>query len=663
MEHSPEENEVEKIERLKRAMYSRSIAPNIKDKPRRVLELDRAVVGEDWQRPEPEMAVATVAPFGIGLMRSALKWILGLSIVFFIGAGGFFLYYFTLGGGGGSVSPGHIDISVAGPLQVTSGEPAELQIAVVNRNRGALELADLVVRYPPGTRSPTDLVTDLPVQRIPLGEIEPGGRRQGTVSAVFSGVEGTHATIVIELEYRLGGSSAIFVASSQYEFVFASSPLTISVEANRETISGQPLEFTVTVSSAAAAPIRDILLTADFPFGFTLTNATPAASSGGNTWHLGDLAPGGQRSVTLQGTLSGESGDERVFRFSAGTRRDATEQSITTTLADYAHPVAVSRPFLDLGILVNRDSGTGVTVGPGETVNVAVTYRNNLTTPVADAVIVARLSGIDIDGSSVRTTDGFYRSSDNAMLWDKTTTNGELEMLAPGAAGSVNFSFQMPPSEVMKAFRDPRLEITVHAAGRRVSQSGVPESLQSTARHTIRVASDLQLIAQGLYYANPFGSTGPMPPTAGRETTYAIVFSLTNTTNRVTNGVVQATLPPYVRWIGIYSPSSEELIFNQNDSTVTWRVGTIEPGVGLNGTLPRQAAIAIGFNPSTSQIGQQPPLIRAISFTGVDEGGGLIVTRTVPDVTTNIVGDPGFSAANATVVREEAPAPAPEPAQ
>ena len=75
--------------------------------------------------------------------------------------------------------------------------------------------------------------------------------------------------------------------------------------------------------------------------------------------------------------------------------------------------------------------------------------------------------------------------------------------------------------------RDPKLTITVKAAGKRISETNVPETLQATAVQSVRAASDLQLIAQGLYYSNPFGSTGPMPPKANSETTYAIGFSLT----------------------------------------------------------------------------------------------------------------------------------------
>ena len=165
------------------------------------------------------------------------------------------------------------------------------------------------------------------------------------------------------------------------------------------------------------------------------------------------------------------------------------------------------------------------------------------------------------------------------------------------------------------------------------------------------IASDLRVVAQGLYYANPFGSVGPLPPKAGTETTYAVVLSVTNSTNKVTSAKLTATMPPYVRWVGVYSPASESVTFNQNDSTVTWDLGPVEPGAGLNGAPARQAAIAIGFTPSTSQIGQEPPLLQDITFTGVDSATSGSISRSIKDVSTNIVGDPGFSATGVTVVR------------
>lgn len=648
-----EENE-ERIKRLREAMYSRKLEPLIKEKPRRELEETPPPVGEEWVREYAGIEQSHVAPSRIRLMRVLLNWLIAASVAFSVGAVGFFGYYFFFGGGSGTVSPGNIDIAVSGPLQVGSGTPTEFQIAVINRNRVQLERADLVIKYPDGTRSPVDLSTPLKDQRITLGNIEPGGRRQGTVSAVFSGIEGDRGAIAIELEYRLENSSAIFVASKNYQIVFASSPLSLSVVGNNETVSGQQMEFKIGLASNAESAIKDVLLNVAVPFGFAVSYTEPAVQKTGSsvTWNLGDIPPGGKKEVIIRGVLTGESGDERVFRFNAGTRTTKEESIPSTILADYSHHVTVSRPFLGLTLSLNKPIvGGSAVVSPGETVNVSIAYENNLSTEITDAVVVARLSGITIDGTTMQSTDGFYRSTDKTILWDKSTTRGVLSRVAAGGKGTLNFSFQMPKSDVLGAERNPTLAISVHVAGKRISENNVPETLQATVEQNIRLASDIQLIAQGLYYANPFSSTGPMPPKADQETTYALVFSLTNTTNRITNAEVKATLPPYVRWVGVYSPSSEKVSFNQNDSTFTWHVGTIEPGVGVGGALPKQAAIAIGFTPSTSQIGQQPILVRDIRLTGTDAATGAPIVRTANEVTTNITGDPGFSAASANVVR------------
>lgn len=645
------DHEREKIERLRRVMYSRSLSEKIKPRDRRDLHEEESPVGDDWARAEPKLGGITVAPRTIGVARTALQWLLFAALAFCIGAVGFFSYYFILGPGSSPISPGNIDIAVSGPLQIASGEPAELQIAVVNRNRTTLQLADLVVKYPSGTRSTSDLLTDLPSQRIPLNTIEPGGRRQGTVSAVFSGEEGSEGEILVELEYRLEGSSAIFVASSKYTFLFASSPLSISVEGNNETVSGQPVALNVTVSSNADTPVKDVVFAATFPFGFTpdYSDPEPLKGGSGNVWSLGDISPGQKKTVTIQGTLRGESGDERIFRFTAGTRKSKTEQTVSTTLADYAHRIIVSKPFLGLAVVVGKESEVaGSVINPGDTVNVTVQWKNNLSTAVTDAVVVARLTGAEIDGRTVQVTDGFYRSGDNAVLWDKNT-NKALSNLPPGASGALNFTFEVPEGASAEALRDPKITITVHAAGKRVSEVGVPESLQATAVQTLKFGTAVEFAAVGLYYTSPFGSTGPMPPQAGQETRYAIVFNVVNTTNNIENAVVKATLPPYVRWVGNFSPANEKFTFNPNDSTMTWEVGTIEAGTGIGTVLPKQAAIAIGFTPSTSQIGQQPVLIRNLSLSGIDAATKTVVTRTTSDITTRLTSDPGFNTQSANV--------------
>ncbi|MFZ2886295.1 MAG: hypothetical protein WA021_00570 [Minisyncoccia bacterium] len=648
------DHEKEKIERLRRAMYSRALEPNIKEKPRRELAEGPSAIGEDWQHSETSLFTGAIsAPKRLNIFRTVVRWLVYIGVAFGVGAAGFMGYYFFAGSGSIPASPGNIDISVSGPLQVQSGSPTKLQIAVVNKNRVPLELADLVVTFPKGTRSVNDLETNLPDLRQSLGTIEPGGRRQGTISAVFAGQEGERATVKVELEYRLENSSALFVTETDYQIIFSSSPISLAIDGNSETTSGQPMEFTVTLASNSDAPVKDVLLNINFPFGFTLGTSDPSPVQGSKSlWAVGDLNPGERKTVFFRGTVSGESGDERVFRFTAGTREKKEDRAISATLADYAHHLTVSNPFLGLAINLNKESGMGGAIaGPGETVNVAIAWENNLSTPITDAVIVAQLSGVPIDGTTVRSNDGFYRSTDRVVIWDKTTTNNALATLAPGAKGTVNFSFSMPSGDALENIRDPKVTLSVQAAGRRIAEQNVPETLQSTASQTIRLASDLQLVAQGLYHTNPLSSGGPMPPKAGEETTYGIVLSVTNTTNKITNAVVKGALPPYIRWTGIFAPASADISFNQNDGTFTWRVGDIEVGTGVGDIKVRQLGINVAMTPSTSQIGQQPPLVRFITLTGTDESTGETITKTAPDITTNIFGDSGFNPADATVVK------------
>ena len=645
------EHEKEKIERLRRAMYSRSLSGKIKDHPRRTLSGDGISPPEDWQNPEQEPQNMTATTRNISLPGSMFRWFLFGAAAFLIGAAVFFGYYFTIGGGALPGTSGNIGITVSGPPNVPGGEPTELQITVSNRNRVALELADLLITYPAGTRSSTDVASDVLGKRISVGTLEQGGVRNIPVRAVFSGSEGQHATVKVELEYRIVGSSAVFVTpSADYELTFSSSPISVSIEGNRETVSGQPILLALTVSSNAKEPVRDVLLSVGYPFGFVFSSSDVRPARPG-VWELGDIIPGKSIRIAIRGTLIGESGDERVFRTTLGTRETKNSPNIDTELAENSYSVSVSKPFLALSVSVNKTSGSGAVVAPGDTVDVSVAWQNNLLASITDAVIVARLSGVMIDGQTVRSSDGFYRSSDSAVLWDKTTTSGALANLAPGARGTVGFSFVMPSAEVLETLRNPSLTITVNAAVKRLSESGVPENLQAAASQTVKVASNLEVAAEGHYYENPFGSVGPMPPQGGAETAYAIVLTVTNTTSKINGTKLTAFLPPYARFLGMHLPSSEKIFFNNTDSTLTWNIGDIESGVGIRGNPPRLVAIAIGVTPSTSQIGSIPPIFQDISLSGIDAATGEPVTRTVPDITTNILGDAGFSSTNATVVR------------
>lgn len=649
-ERSEELSYQERLKHLRQAMYSRALSSGMTMRPRREMHPIDYHVPKNWEPEEEVMAGMSIAPRIIMTTQKLMWWILGASIIFFIFSIGVFFYYFTIGSGGTLAAPGNIEINVRGPTTVVGGEPAQLQVVVTNRNQAPLELADLIVRYPAGTRSPTDFLTELPQQRISLGTIEPGGRRQGTVSAVFIGKEGDHESIKTELEYRVTNSNAIFVAEKDYSFVFASSPVSVALEANGEAISGQRIVLTARVKSDSDVVLRDALFEMEYPFGFAVESRDPLPKQD-NLWELGDLRPGEDHVITVRGILKGQEGDERVFRARAGIRKESKTKKIDVALAESIHHVGIARPFIGLGLTVNTDATSeAVSVTPGETINVTVPWINNLPVRVTDAVIVARLTGLGIQKNSVKTPDGFYRSTDNTVLWDKTTTRDALAILEPGERGAVSFTFQMPSEQNLLNVHEGSLEIAIHAAGKRIAEASVPETLQSSVTRTLKLSSTVKLIGQGFYYSNPFGSVGPLPPKVEEETTYAIVLTVLNTSNKIKNAKVTAQLPPHIRWIGVYSPAQERMSFNTQNGSIEWNIGDIVQDAGVKEVSARQVAFAVGFTPSSSQIGQQPDLIRNVVMTGVDTFTEKPMSVTHPAITTSLVDDPGFSALEANVV-------------
>jgi hypothetical protein len=244
--------------------------------------------------------------------RSTLSVLLVASLVFFIiaiGISAFFIY-----GGSNVVSSQNIDISIEGPVTISGGEELSLQIAITNKNNIPIKLADLLVEYPNGTRSATDISKALPRYREPVGTVKSGETLQRTVKAILLGSEDTKQNVKVTVEYRTDDSNAIFFTEETYEVTLVSSPLSLTVSNVEEVTSGQEVEFDVVVTSNSNTIIKNALLEVEYPFGFEFVSATPAPAFTDSVWDLGDIQPESSRKIKLRGIILGENEEERVLR-------------------------------------------------------------------------------------------------------------------------------------------------------------------------------------------------------------------------------------------------------------------------------------------------------------------------------------------------------------
>ena len=155
----------------------------------------------------------------------------------------------------------------------------------------------------------------------------------------------------------------------------------------------------------------------------------------------------------------------------------------------------------------------------------------------------------------------------------------------------------------------------------------------------IKRNSGLQLSSRAGRSVGPFVNTGPMPPRANQESTYTVIWNLTNSTNDVSQAVVRARLPSYVRWLSNVSPSAEKISFDSSRGEIIWQIGSV--GRGLGSVLPgREVAFQVVFAASLSQVGISPTLVSDTFLSGLDDFTGENLTFAARELTTRIATDP-----------------------
>lgn len=633
------------VERLKNKLYARNntpddisvrspLSPSDADAPRAWSEVGPGA----GEKAEATGAPVTSAPVQRPLiaperkpgMSFAAKFLLG-SMGFFVIAAGVASYVFF--GGANVTSPQNIDIEIVAPSLVDGGKETQFEIVIRNRNATDLELADLVLRYPPGTRSVVNQTEEMVQERQTIGVIKSGEQVKRTVRALFYGEEGEQKNITATLEYSVANSNAVFERSGQIQFLIGSAPVSLSVETPKEAVSGQPFPVKVVIRSNSTSVVEDVVVKGEYPFGFSVVSSDPKADAGG-MWRLGTLQPGQSRTINVTGAIDGSDGDERVFRFIAGSNSDDTDPNVKVPYLTIPKSITITRPFIGASIAIAGQTGKTVPVSPASVVSGTVTWQNNFADPVTDVELSLAFSGPAIVPGSILGSGGFYQSSNNSVIWSKDQ-NSNLETVAPGSTGSFQFSFKTKePGEGGTLITNPTIDMTLSV--RAVRASGAIEVINSAATARASIASALTLGTEVLHFSGPFSNTGPMPPRVESKTTYTVRWTVKNSSNAVANGVVKASLPQYVRFVAAQSGSG--ITYNEGSRTVTWSLGDIKAGTGYTGTA-RSGAFQVEIEPSTSQVGQTPVLVNSATLSGQDRFAQVQLGAQSEVATINLVGD------------------------
>lgn len=650
----------EKLDKLERKLYSRN-APEIIDKgrtkfgegrideeifPRARTENPQAL-GVAWHTEKKNNFDELAAKMSkmADSKHSFLKRVLLASVIFFALAAGVATFVFL--GGVNQVSSKNVDIKVIGPLSIGGGQEVSYDINIINNNNVDLESASLLVEYPVGARSADDLSKELDRERFVLKTIKSGENFNQNIKIVFFGEKDSLKQIKISLEYRIENSSALFYKEKIYEVSISSAPVILTATYPKEANSNQVIDFDIEIASNSKDKINNLLVNAEYPFGFIVKSASPNASYGNNTWKLSSLGSGEKRKIRITGNIIGQDNEEKVFRISAGTSSSDDERKIAVSLTELTESILVQKPFVGVDLTLDGKGGN-ITAQGGKEVNARLIVHNNLSSRLFNVTASVFFKGGAFNRLSVvPSNEGFFQSSNDSILWDK---RGVPEFSDMDSGSERELSFRLSPlaySNIGSTSR-PEIEIMVKVIGERILDSGSVEQVETVETRKIVLATDLFISSSVTRSLGNLENSGPIPPKVNTPTTYTIIWSIENSFNQVSNAEVRATLPSYVKWTNLHSPQSEIFSFNDVTKEIIWKIGSILPNAV--GSSKKEIYFQVEFLPSSSQLGQAPPIVGEAKLTGLDKVTGAKVEARAGAATTNFAPDPSFRSGDDKVV-------------
>lgn len=623
-----------RIDSLEQKLYSPHA--DLTAKARKPLREKEYEVAENWAETPRENLRDT----SLGTDESKKNWFMRFAIVaflFFIAALGFVGWKFFMDDG---IDAKNVDILVNAPLTVGAGETFAFDVLMQNKNAMKMETVDIEVEFPDGTRSAQNISETYKYVREDAGNIEVGQIAKKTYDALLFGEEGEKKEITVRLNYRVEGSNALFEKEKKFEVVLKSTPVRLTITNIKEVTSGQPLSFSVELVSNSTQTLENVIVQATYPFGFVMKRSSLPSKDDKKTWVIPKLEPKEVVTFTIEGTLDGQNNEERFFSFVVGLENKETERPeviFTTTGAT----IGLERPFLELNLAINRNNSDIIVLDPDTVHETQISFKNNSEFPLRNAVLELLMSGSALDKNSIQSPEGFYQSINNTIRWDNTTSNN-FNSIATGASGSVSFNFAGLGIGAKYLAVNPELKMSARVEANRNPESKVPENIEDTVVKTIRFNTQTRVDTSSEYYSSTFPNTGSIPPKAEQKTTYTAVVEVSNTSNKVSDGMVSMLIPNYVTYSGLFAPSSENVTYDAKTRMLYWNLGTINEKTGYEGVAKRRIAFQVSILPSLSQAGSVPDLVNNINFSGSDTFTGKEITQSARIISTDTSDAKGF---------------------
>lgn len=518
--------------------------------------------------------------------------------------------------GGSSFRESGIEVKLEGPDQALSGDEVTYKLTYSNHTRTDIHNIKFRFVYPDNSivitgdnQYSSDIAVDIDAEDLGAGQTA-----TKEFKAFLIGDKGSILYARAEMAYEAGGVSSRFEKKPvTVGTTITGMPVPITLSAPPTAVSGQDVTYTLDYRNESAGDISDLRFTFTYPNGFTPRKLTPQATSSGTTWDVATLKRGMGARISITGALTGNEQDNKMVSL-------VVQHKINGNYIDYERSDAstiISSPLLNVSISVN--STRDYTATPGDYLAYSVAYRNTSSYTFTGLTLEVALDGDMYDYDMLDPGQGYLQISTNTIVWDASSIPA-FGSLAPGASGKADFRIKIKPNFMGVVGSRNTLVKATATLSTSVIPTGLDGNSISTTDSLITKISTQPSINQTMYYNDPaYGSSGPIPPTAGTETVFTVHWQIVNPGNAVNGTQVKATLPTGVVWKNVVSSvaGQPQPIYDRTKNLVIWNIGQLPSGAGVS-SPKYDTSFQIGITPTTAQRNTVPTLLRDGTLSGTD---------------------------------------------
>lgn len=498
---------------------------------------------------------------------------------------------------------GKAEININSVNEIASGEKIELEIVYENKENTTINNGNITVHYPSGfyfqKANPQPNTDD---NSWNIANVAAGAGGKITITGQLVGELEEEKSFNAFFTYQPENFKSDFQDTANKIVRINDTIVTVQTQLQELAYSGQEIEYQINFTNTSSLPLPNVKVMVELPQGFEITSTDPTADTSDNTWKYDELASQQEESIFIKGVITGDSKQEKDFKFQLGLEEPNGFYNLQVEKTD---ALMIVNPNLKLNL-----QGPEYIV-PGEEIEYNISAENTSDIAIEDIKL-------QLDFSP-------------GLTEKEKITLEDIASIQPGAKKEI--------SKKIITNKKPKAGVTGLISTLSVASAkveGQEVKLDKTAEFESKIKAELSFETQARYYDDDLTKigTGPVPPKVGVPTSYVIWWDINAAGGNLKDITVTTTLPDEIDGI---TRSSKAVEYDRNTGQVTYSLDKLPKADS------KRVSFTVMITPTKDQVNKLLVLTKETVINAVDANTKETISQNIERLTSDLPNDPAAS--------------------